>query len=40
MNIRDLYNYGRDNLKQSQIEDYDLIAKLIIEHVCKIDKNI
>ena len=39
MNIRDLYNYGRDNLKQSQIEDYDLIAKLIIEHVCKIDKN-
>ena len=39
MNIKDLYNYGRDNLKQSQIEDYDLIAKLIIEHVCKIDKN-
>ena len=39
VNIRDLYNYGRDNLKQSQIEDYDLIAKLIIEHVCKIDKN-
>lgn len=39
MNIRELYNYGRDNLKQSQIEDYDLIAKLIIEHVCKIDKN-
>ena len=39
VNIKDLYNYGRDNLKQSQIEDYDLIAKLIIEHVCKIDKN-
>ena len=39
MNIKELYNYGRDNLKQSQIEDYDLIAKLIIEHVCKIDKN-
>ena len=39
LNIRDLYNYGRDNLKQSQIEDYDLIAKLIIEHVCTIDKN-
>ena len=39
MNIKELYNYGRDNLKQNGIEDYDLIAKIIIEHVCKIDKN-
>lgn len=39
MNIKELYNYGRDNLKQNGIEDYDLIAKIIVEHVCKIDKN-
>mgnify|MGYP007070218416 CR=1 FL=1 len=33
MNIRELYNYGRENLKQNQIDDYDLIAKIIIERI-------
>lgn len=39
VNIKELYNYGRENIKRNQIDDYDIIAKLIIEHVCKIDKN-
>lgn len=39
MNIKELYNYGRENLKQNKIDDYDIIAKLIIEHVCNIDRN-
>ena len=39
MKIKELYDYGRDNLKQNQIDDYDIIAKLIIEHVCNIDRN-
>ena len=39
VNIKELYNYGRDNLKQNKIDDYDIIAKLIIEHVCNIDRN-
>ena len=39
MNIKELYNYGRENLKKSKIDDYDIIAKIIIEYVCNVDRN-
>lgn len=39
MRIKDLLVYGRAELKNNCIDDYDLIAKILIEYVCKIDKN-
>ncbi len=39
MKIKDLLIYGKEKLKNSYIEDYDLISKLLIEYVCKINRN-
>lgn len=39
MKIKDLLTYGKVELKKSNIEDYDIISKVLIEFVCKIDRN-
>ncbi|MBQ3409538.1 MAG: peptide chain release factor N(5)-glutamine methyltransferase [Clostridia bacterium] len=37
--VEELLKYGRQYLKQNNIEDYDLILKILIEYVFKINKN-
>ena len=39
MKIRDLIEKGKKDLKDNKIEDYDIISKLLIEHVCSISRS-
>lgn len=39
MEYRQLYLLGRDELKQAKIEEYELDARLLLEHVCHTDRN-
>ena len=39
MTLKELLKYGKDTLQQNNIDDYDLISKVLVEYVCGIEKN-
>ena len=39
MKIKELFEDGKKYLKENKIDDYNLISKILIEHVCSIEKN-
>lgn len=39
MKIKELFEYGKSFLRENEIEDYNLIAKILLEYICNIEKN-
>ncbi|MBR2744626.1 MAG: peptide chain release factor N(5)-glutamine methyltransferase [Clostridia bacterium] len=39
MNIKDLLIWGRNELKKSNITDYEIIPNILLEHTCNISRN-
>jgi len=37
--IKELFEYGKSFLRENEIEDYNLIAKILLEYICNIEKN-